>query len=104
MQSNLTPKVNIAFDSISVYLMDVNYSRCSSDYGVVVTGHSLGSGIATVLGFLLRRKYPDTQVYAYAVVGGTLSPEAQKESEKFTYSVTAGDDVITRLSLISMQR
>ena len=104
MQSNLTQKVHIALNSISLYLTYVNYFRCSSDYGIVVTGHSLGSGIATVLGFLLRRKYSDTLVYAYAVVGGTLSPEAQKESEKFTYSVTAGDDVITRLSLISMQR
>ena len=83
-------------------------TRCpdDQDYGIVVTGHSLGSGIASVLGFLLRERRPNlrVEVYAYAVVGGTLSQAAQKESEKFIHSVTLGDDVITRLSLASMQR
>ena len=90
---------------VSDNILNKALSQCpDDDYGIVVTGHSLGSGIASVLGFLLRRRFPDTLVYAYAVVGGTLSQAAQKESEKFTYSVTLGDDVITRLSLASMQR
>ena len=36
---------------------------------LVVTGHSLGAGTASVLAFLLRRLYPDTVCYAYSPPG-----------------------------------
>ena len=71
------------------------------DYKLVVTGHSLGAGTATILAFLLREKYPDRDVlcYAYSPPGGLLSEAAAQESVKFTVSVLVGDDVIPRLSL-----
>ena len=71
------------------------------DYSVVVTGHSLGAGTATILAFLLREKYPARTVrcYAFSPPGGLLSQAAARESEKFTVSLIVGDDVIPRLSL-----
>lgn len=70
-------------------------------YDVVVTGHSLGAGTATILAFLLRDKYPHRPVrcYAFSPPGGLLSEAAARESEKFTVSLIVGDDVIPRLSL-----
>lgn len=81
-------------------------SRCLSSaqyegYQLVVTGHSLGAGTATILAFLLREKYPARTVrcYAFSPPGGLLSQAAARESEKFTVSLIVGDDVIPRLSL-----
>lgn len=76
------------------------------DYSLVVTGHSLGAGTATVLAFLLRCKYPDKDVrcLAYSPPGGLLSTEAATESEKFTLSLVLGDDVIPRTSLANIAR
>ena len=40
---------------VSDNILNKALTRCPDDYGIVVTGHSLGSGIAAVLGFLLRQ-------------------------------------------------
>jgi len=84
-------------DILNCSLTDPEYEG----YDIVVTGHSLGAGTATILAFLLRDKYPETKVtcYAYSPPGGLLSLAASKESEKFAVSVVVGDDVIPRLSL-----
>ena len=73
-------------------------------FSIVVTGHSLGAGTASILAFLLRAKYQDTRVrcYAYSPPGGLLSREAAVESEKFTVSLVVGDDVIPRTSLANI--
>ncbi|VEL30432.1 unnamed protein product [Protopolystoma xenopodis] len=36
------------------------------DYPIVVTGHSLGAGIATILSILLRSKYPNLTCLAFS--------------------------------------
>lgn len=36
---------------------------------VLFLGHSLGAGVATLLGFLLRQRYPSLKVYAFATPG-----------------------------------
>jgi len=76
------------------------------DHKVVVTGHSLGAGTAVILTFLLRAKYPDRDIrcLAYSPPGGLLSPAAAEESDKFTLSLVAGDDVIPRTSLPNIGR
>lgn len=35
-------------------------------YPLVVCGHSLGAGVASVLAFLLRKCYPEVKAYAYS--------------------------------------
>lgn len=35
-------------------------------YPLVVCGHSLGAGVASVLAFLLRKKYPEVKGYAFS--------------------------------------
>ncbi len=36
------------------------------DYPLVVCGHSLGAGVASVLAFLLKKQYPEVKGYAYS--------------------------------------
>merc|ERR1719232_2522378 len=87
-------------DILQCCLTDPEYEG----FDIVVTGHSLGAGTATILAFLLRDRYPDIRVtcYAYSPPGGLLSLAAARESEKFTVSVVVGDDVIPRLSLTNI--
>ena len=77
------------------------------DYKIVVTGHSLGAGVAAILGFFIRsdEKIKDlVKVYAYGVPGGLLNPSAREESKKFAISIIHGDDMIPRLSIRSMKK
>ncbi|QQP50578.1 Sn1specific diacylglycerol lipase betalike [Caligus rogercresseyi] len=57
-------------------------------YDILVTGHSLGAGVAVVLTFLLRILYKSTTCYAYA------SPY----SEEFVVHIVHGDDIFPRLT------
>ena len=59
---------------------------------LVVTGHSLGAGTASVLAFLLRRLYPDTVCYAYSPPGCVFNAAAAEASRSFVTSVTFGED------------
>jgi len=47
-------------------------SEDSSDYGLVIVGHSLGAGTAAILAILLHEDYPSLHCFAYAPPGGLL--------------------------------
>ena len=61
-----------------------------ANFQLVVTGHSLGAGTASVLAFLLRRLYPDTVCYAYSPPGCVFNAAAAEASREFVTSVTFG--------------
>ncbi|KAL1132360.1 hypothetical protein AAG570_010316 [Ranatra chinensis] len=69
------------------------------NYGLVITGHSLGAGTGILLGILIRSVYPDLKVYGFATPGGLLSRLAAKYTESFAMTVGVGDDFIMRLSV-----
>lgn len=46
--------------------------RGSNDFRLVLVGHSLGAGTASILGILLRQEHPDLQCYCYSPPGGLL--------------------------------
>lgn len=73
------------------------------DYEFIITGHSLGAGIAILTGAKLRAHYPNLKVYAFATPGGLLSREAAKITEQFAFTVTVGDDFVSRLSVDSAE-
>ncbi|KAJ3249798.1 hypothetical protein HDU77_007428 [Chytriomyces hyalinus] len=72
----------------------------SEFYGcsLVVTGHSLGAGVAALLANILRKDFPSTCCYAYEPPGCVVSFRAAEFFESFCTSVVMGDDVVTRLS------
>ena len=77
------------------------------DYKIVVTGHSLGAGVAAILGFFIRSDEKIkhlVKVYAYGVPGGLLNSSARNESKKFAMSIIHGDDMIPRLSIRSLKK
>lgn len=74
-----------------------------SDYDLVITGHSLGAGLAILVGAKLREYYPNLKVYAFATPNGMLSRNAVKITEQFAFTVAIGDDFIPRLSIEAIE-
>ncbi|XP_031774668.1 sn1-specific diacylglycerol lipase beta-like [Apis florea] len=72
-------------------------------YDLLITGHSLGAGVATLLGFLLRQRYPSLKVYAFATPAGLVSRELARISEEFIFTIGIGDDFVMRLSVDSIE-
>jgi sn1-specific diacylglycerol lipase len=73
------------------------------DYDFVITGHSLGAGLAVLVGAKLRGQFPNLKVYAYATPSGLLSREAAKYTEQFAFTVVVGDDFVARINLESIE-
>ncbi|RLN88155.1 hypothetical protein BBJ28_00009064 [Nothophytophthora sp. Chile5] len=73
------------------------------DYGLVITGHSLGAGTAVLLSVMLRPKYPQLRCFAFSPPGCTMSPPLAARCASFTVSVVVGDDIIARSSLTSAE-
>ncbi|XP_055703840.1 diacylglycerol lipase-beta-like isoform X2 [Phlebotomus papatasi] len=73
------------------------------EYSLVLTGHSLGAGVAILLGAKLRSKYPDLRVFAFATPAGLLSREAARYTETYAFTVGVGDDFVMRLGVDSIE-
>lgn len=74
-----------------------------SDYGLVVTGHSLGAGTSVLLSIMLRPKYPNLRCLAFSPPGCTLSPGLAASCSSFVTSVVVGHDIVARSSLTSAE-
>lgn len=72
-------------------------------YRLVLVGHSLGAGTASILSILMHSMYPDLQCYAFSPPGGLLSEPAALFSRSFITSVVVGKDVVPRLGLHQMK-
>ncbi|KAF5296341.1 hypothetical protein FQA39_LY12558 [Lamprigera yunnana] len=72
-------------------------------YELVIVGHSLGAGIASILGILLRKEYPNLMCFCYSPPGGLLSMDAMEYTKSFTTAVVLGKDVVPRLGLNQME-
>lgn len=65
----------------------------------MVTGHSLGGGVAALLALRLRRLIPNTRCWAFAPPGGLISPGLSLRMRDWCTSVVVGRDMVPRLSL-----
>ncbi|XP_071492907.1 diacylglycerol lipase-alpha-like [Diadema antillarum] len=75
----------------------------TSEYELVLVGHSLGAGTAAILGIMLRPRYPTLKVYAYSPPGGLLCKEASEYAAEFVTSLIVGKDVVARIGLSQME-
>ncbi|XP_017777073.1 PREDICTED: sn1-specific diacylglycerol lipase beta-like [Nicrophorus vespilloides] len=73
------------------------------EYGLVLTGHSLGAGVAALLAIKIRPSYPELKVYAFATPAGVLSREAARLTESYIFTVGVGDDFVMRLGVDSVE-
>lgn len=73
------------------------------EYKLVITGHSLGAGTASLLAVLLRSTHPTLECYAFSPPGGLVSKALADYSKQFIISVVLGKDLVPRLSIPNME-
>lgn len=71
-------------------------------YPLVVCGHSLGAGVASVLAVLLKPKYPELKAYCYGNPLGSMNAEMAEYCTGFVCSVVYGYDVFSRLNMATL--
>ncbi|XP_028395223.1 sn1-specific diacylglycerol lipase beta-like [Dendronephthya gigantea] len=71
------------------------------EYHLVIVGHSLGAGTSAILAILMKKKYETVKCFAYSPPQA-LNLKAAKYCEDFVTSVVVGNDVISRLSIHSV--
>ena len=76
-------------------------------FALIITGHSLGAGVAAVLALLIRDAWRahqvDVRCVAFAPPGGMLSRGVAAASRAFTTSVFVENDVVPTLSLATTE-
>lgn len=73
------------------------------DWNIVVCGHSMGAGAGAILSVLLRKVFPTTRAFLYAVPM-MFDAETAKWTKSFMTTVVYNDDVVPRLSLANVAR
>ncbi len=80
-------------------------------YQLVVTGHSLGAGVAVLTAMALRPLYdihteeeidPKVVCFAYGVPGGCVDRQTSMDMQSYVTSIVLGSDVIPRTSFMSI--
>eukprot|EP00501_MAST-03F_sp_TOSAG23-6_P000158 GSMAST32.ASY1.ANO1.161.1 assembled CDS len=72
-------------------------------YELVITGHSLGAGVAALLALVLKNQYPSTRCIAYSPPGALLTQGIAEWTKTFITTLIVGKDIIPRLSLSSLE-
>ncbi|XP_055874911.1 diacylglycerol lipase-beta-like isoform X2 [Biomphalaria glabrata] len=86
----------------SLNLLETAFSKLHDGAGLVITGHSLGAGVAAILAVLLRPKYPHLMCFSFSPPGGLMSTNASKFTQDFVCSVVVGKDLVPRLGMYTL--
>ncbi|KAF2976724.1 hypothetical protein EK904_009251, partial [Melospiza melodia maxima] len=73
------------------------------EYRLVIVGHSLGGGTASILAIMLRNSFPTLRCFAFSPPGGLLSKSLADYTKNFIISVIVGKDLVARLSMPNME-
>lgn len=67
-------------------------------YQLVITGHSLGAGIASILALLIKLNlnFPNMTCYAFSPPGSLFSFPLAQYCKMFITSVILGNDIVPR--------
>jgi sn1-specific diacylglycerol lipase len=103
IQAAVYIKEKMEQDNLINRALQYNVERGTNKFGLVLVGHSLGAGTASILAILLRQDHPDIQCFAYSPPGGLLSEPAVEYSKTFITSIVVGKDVVPRIGLHQME-
>ena len=78
--------------------------KAHPDFGLRIIGHSLGAGVAAVLGLMLKQQYPSLYCLCFSPPGCVFSERTARESKKYAVSYVLHDDIVPRLSYESLVR
>ena len=67
-------------------------------YPLILCGHSLGAGCASILSLMLRPAFPSLQCFAYEPPGCIFNAELSELCAEFITSFVRHDDCIPRIS------
>ncbi|KAJ3417339.1 hypothetical protein HDV05_004804 [Chytridiales sp. JEL 0842] len=73
-------------------------------YKLIVCGHSLGAGVASLLTHLLRLQSLPAYCYAYSPPGCITTPSGIPYFSTFCTSVVLGDDIVPRLNRSTVEK
>jgi len=73
------------------------------NYNLRIVGHSLGAGVCTLLGYVLRSKYPSLKVFGYSPPGCTMTWEMANDCKAFVTTFILDSDIVPRLSVLAME-
>jgi len=71
---------------------------------VVITGHSLGAAVASLVSLRLLETCPGIECFVFNPPGGLFDSKLANFSKAFCTSVIVGQDAISRLSLLTVKR
>lgn len=72
------------------------------DFGIRIVGHSLGAGVAAMLGLMLRQQYPSLYCLCFSPPGCVFSERTARESKCYVCSFVLHNDMVPRLSFDSL--
>jgi sn1-specific diacylglycerol lipase len=73
-------------------------------FKLVLAGHSLGAGVASILALILKPVYPKLHCYAYAPPGGLMNKAAAQYTKSFITAVFFENDIVPRLSIQNFEQ
>lgn len=73
------------------------------DYSLRIVGHSLGAGVCTLLGYVLRSKYPSLKVFGFSPPGCTMTWELATKCDEWSTSFVLDSDIVPRLSVLALE-
>uniref|UniRef100_A0A0N4Z6I7 sn-1-specific diacylglycerol lipase n=1 Tax=Parastrongyloides trichosuri TaxID=131310 RepID=A0A0N4Z6I7_PARTI len=72
-------------------------------YDLIITGHSLGGGVGSLITLLLKQKYTrNIKCYAISPPGCVLDIEGRKYLKNSVLSIIIGEDIVPRMSYHSL--
>ncbi|VDD90467.1 unnamed protein product [Enterobius vermicularis] len=81
-----------------------NLTKMFPTYNLVVCGHSLGAGVATLLTLLLKQNYTSIRCFAFSPPGCVISENGLEETNQYVFSIIVGDDVVPRMSYQTLHK
>jgi len=76
--------------------------EANPDFGLRIIGHSLGAGVAAMLGRVLRKQFPNLYCLCFSPPGCVFSERTAKESKDYVCSYVLHNDIVPRLSYASL--